>query len=112
MEGARLGAHVLDGLKEDNWTSQLALGRARRAPCFKERKLKLHRPDVPALESAPVQVSCNHMQSHAITCNHMQSDAIACNPIQSDGMQSDVNQMQLEALDIPTSRQPVNSAML
>ena len=69
-------ARALDGLKEVNWTSQLALGRARRAPCLKERKLELHRPDVPALESTPVQVSCKHMQACALTCNHMQSHAI------------------------------------
>ncbi len=57
-------------------------------------------------------IARTYLHSHAITCNHMQSHAIRCNQMQSDCMQSDVNQMQLEALDIPTSRHPVNSAML
>lgn len=39
-------------------------------------------------------------------CKHVHSHAITCNPMPSDGMQSHDNQMQLEALDIPTSRHP------
>ena len=74
MEGARRAPC----LKEDKWTSQLALGRARRAPCLKERKLELHCPDVPALESAPAQVDASVaiIAISALACNHIQSVAI------------------------------------
>jgi hypothetical protein len=56
------------------------------------------------------RASPSQLQAYANMCTHMQSDAIRCNPIQSDGMQSDVNQMQSEALDSPTSRHPESSA--
>ena len=106
MEGARHGARARRAQRRQ---LDITARSWARLPGSMPQRTQARAPS-PGRTCTRKRASPSQLQAYANMCTHMQSDAIRCNPIQSDGMQSDVNQMQSEALDSPTSRHPESSA--